>query len=75
MPTTVSSRGLPLVRAKVDSPMETRSRLLLVFAGLPEPQPGQEILDEHGQCVATVDLGYRAAKIAIEYDGDLHRTK
>ncbi|WP_020575646.1 hypothetical protein [Actinopolymorpha alba] len=54
--------------------METRLRLLFVLAGLPEPQPGLEILDNHGQWVATADLQYRAQRIAIEYDGDLHRT-
>ena len=31
-------RAASLVRAGVDSPMETRIRLLIVLAGLPEPQ-------------------------------------
>jgi hypothetical protein len=63
-----------LVRPRVDSPMETRTRLLLVLAGLPCPEPGLDIRDEFGQWVATVDLQYRHQKIVLEYDGDLHRT-
>jgi hypothetical protein len=63
-----------LVLAHVDSPMETRTRLLLVFGGLPCPEPGREVLDEYGQWVARPDLQYRAQRIALEYDGDLHRT-
>lgn len=68
-------RASTLVRARVDSPMETRTRLLLVLAGLPEPLPGKEILDRHHQWVATVDLAYPGVRVAIEYDGDLHCTK
>ncbi len=36
----ISIRAAELVRPKVDSPMETRVRLLLVLGGLPEPEPG-----------------------------------
>jgi hypothetical protein len=63
-----------LVRARVDSPMETQVRLLIVMAGLPCPEPGCDVLDDDGQWVATVDLQYRAQRIAIEYDGLLHLT-
>jgi hypothetical protein len=62
-----------LVRPRVDSPMETRTRLLLVLAGLPCPEPGLAIYDEYGEWVATADLQYREQRIALEYDGDLHR--
>ncbi len=67
-------QAVRLVMPHVDSPMETRTRLLLVFGGLPCPEPGREVLDEYGQWVATPDLQYRAQRIALEYDGDLHRT-
>lgn len=67
-------RAAGLVHERVDSPMETRVRLLIVLAGLPSPEPGREVLDDDGQWVATVDLRYRAQRIAIEYDGDVHRT-
>jgi hypothetical protein len=71
----LAKRVADLVRPRVDSPMETRVRLLLVLAGLPCPEPGGEILDEHGQWVATADLQYRAQRIVIEYDGELHHRR
>jgi hypothetical protein len=70
----LARRAASLVRPRVDSPMETRFRLLIVLAGLPCPEPCAEVRDEYGQWVATVDLRYRDQRIAIEYDGDLHRT-
>jgi len=68
-------RAAQLVRAGVDSPMETRVRLLVVLAGLPEPEPNVVIRDEVGEWVGVVDLAYPDLKIAIEYHGDVHRTK
>ncbi len=62
-----------LVRARVDSPMETRLRLLIVLAGLPEPAVNRPVNDGPGW-VATPDLSYPACRIAIEYDGEHHRT-
>ena len=53
--------------------METRVRLLLVLAGLPEPEPGYVIRDADGEWIAQVDLAYPAQRIAIEYHGDVHR--
>ena len=61
-----------LVRARVESAKETRTRLLLVFAGLPEPECNYRILDEHGREKWRLDLAYPALKVAIEYDGDHH---
>ncbi len=62
------------VRAGTDSPMETRLRLLLVGAGLPEPVIGNTILDRTGAFVGTPDLAYVRERIAIEYEGDVHRS-
>lgn len=61
-----------LVRRGVDSPQETRTRLLMVFAGLPEPDINIELRDEYGAIQRRIDLGYRAFKLAIEYDGRQH---
>lgn len=63
-----------LVRAGVDSPMETHLRLLLVLAGLPEPVVGHVVLDSDGGWLATPDLSYPELEIAIEYDGAHHLT-
>lgn len=66
--------ALRLVVPGVDSPMETRVRLLLLDAGLPCPQIGVDITDHTGAWLARPDLSYPDLKIAIEYDGDHHRT-
>ncbi|MEY9951702.1 hypothetical protein [Leifsonia sp. EB34] len=55
------------------SPQETRLRLLLVDAGLPEPELNYRV-HRDGRLIAMVDLAYPARRIAIEYLGDLHRT-
>jgi len=61
------------VRERVDSPMETRLRMLIVLAGLPEPTIDHVILDEHGRLLYRFDLSYPELKIAVEYDGRQHR--
>ncbi|TDD63770.1 DUF559 domain-containing protein [Jiangella aurantiaca] len=66
--------ALRLIRPEVDSPMETRLRLLIVDAGLPCPEVGVNVVDETGAWLARPDLSYPHLKIAIEYDGDHHRT-
>jgi very-short-patch-repair endonuclease len=61
------------VRARVDSPMETPLRLLIVHAGLPERETNRDVISSHGGWLACPDLSYPEWKIAIEYDGDHHR--
>jgi hypothetical protein len=63
-----------LVRTRVDCRPETLLRLLLVLAGLPEPETGLAVSDAHGGWIATPDLSYPHVKIAIEYDGSHHFT-
>ncbi|WP_426184046.1 hypothetical protein [Microbacterium sp. TWP3-1-2b2] len=65
--------ALELARAGVDSPKETQTRLAIIGAGLPEPVV-QHAVDDAGGLVATVDLAYPELKIAMEYEGDGHRT-
>ena len=60
------------VREGVDSPMETRLRLLLVLAGLPEPEVNHLIRDEWGAVLRRLDLAYPALKLIIEFDGRQH---
>ena len=69
----LARRAAGLVRERVDSPMETRTRLLIVFAGLPEPETNRDALDEAGGWIARPDLSYPLLRIAIEYDGEDHR--
>lgn len=65
-------RAALLVRAEVDSPMETRLRLLIVLAGLPEPTVNYKIRDERGVVVRRLDLSYPQVKLIVEYDGRQH---
>lgn len=63
-----------LCKERVASPKETETRVLLVEAGLPEPEVNGDVVGLTGIRIAEVDLLYRAEKIAIEYEGDHHRT-
>lgn len=62
-----------LLRPGVESPRETRLRLLLLGTGMPEPVCGLEIGDEFGP-IGWFDLVWPDWKVAAEYDGDQHRT-
>lgn len=57
---------------RAESPMETRPRLGLVRAGLPKPHVQYQVCDAHDHVIARVDLAYPAAKLALEYDGEVH---
>lgn len=65
-------RAASYVRRDVDSPMETRLRMLLVLAGLPEPQVNLKIRDEDGEVLRKYDLSYPAVRVAVEYNGKVH---
>ena len=65
-------RALADARAGTDSPMETRTRLLLVRAGLPCPLVNLEILDEFGRSMYFLDMSYPEVQIGVEYDGAIH---
>lgn len=56
-----------------ESPMESRFRMLLVLGGLRRPEAQVEIRDRFGRFVARVDLYYREERLALEYDGGIHR--
>lgn len=66
-------RAVALVRRNVRSPKEVELRLLVLAAGLPEPEVNGVITDQQGRFVAECDLVYRGAKVVLEYEGDGHR--
>ena len=66
--------AITAVRAGTDSPKETELRLLIVRAGLPEPIVGHQVLDADGYFIGVPDLAYVEEKIALDYDGEVHRT-
>jgi hypothetical protein len=65
---------LPLIDGGAESPQETRTRLVLIDAGLPTPQTQIRVCDEYGDFVARIDMGYRELLVGIEYDGPQHWT-
>jgi hypothetical protein len=65
--------ALPLVDGGAESPKETWLRLLLIDAGLPTPTTQIPVLDGYWP-VAYVDMGWEKYKVAVEYDGDQHRS-
>lgn len=67
-------RAAARVRIGAESRMETLLRLLLLRAGLPEPELNQELYDDRGRWIGRFDLVYREARVIVEYDGDQHRT-
>jgi hypothetical protein len=64
---------LPLVDAGSQSPKESWLRLLLVDGGLPIPQTQIPVV-VNGLPTAFLDMGWRKVKLAVEYDGDQHRS-
>ena len=66
-------RAAALVRDRVDSPRETKLRLCLVLAGLPEPECNP-LLGTADYPIGRVDLLLEAYKLILEYEGDQHRT-
>ena len=66
--------ALVRVRAGSESPRETLLRLRLVDAGLPEPELGVDVFAHDGRWIARLDMFYRTWRVAVEYDGDQHRT-
>ena len=62
-------RAARFARKGVDSPKETRLRMLLVLAGLPEPTVNVIIRNPDGSWRMRFDLSYPGLKLIIEYDG------
>lgn len=65
--------ALPLVDKGAESPRETWLRLLLIRAGFPRPQTQIPVYD-YGALIACLDMGWQDIKVAVEYEGDHHRT-
>lgn len=67
-------RLLPLIDPGAESLKESWLRLLLVDDGFPVPETQIPVVDETGEAFAFVDMGWRELQLAVEYDGDQHRT-
>lgn len=67
--------ALPLVRTGVKSPMESRARLVMARAGLPEALRNHDV--HHpvtGEWLGQADFVWLRQRVVAEYDGEHHRT-
>ena len=64
--------ALDLLDGRADSAPESEIRVALNQAGLPRPSVGYPIA--LGDAVVHVDLAWQDVKVALEYEGDYHRT-
>lgn len=64
---------LDMVDDGAQSPKETWLRLLLTDAGFPTPQTQIPVLGPDGYPRYYLDMGWREAMVAVEYDGQQHR--
>lgn len=66
--------ALEWVRPRVESRQETRLRLLIVRAGLPEPETNVYLPLRYQRRRVRGDLVYLRYRTLVEYDGEQHRT-
>jgi very-short-patch-repair endonuclease len=67
------AEAVDYVRTEVDSRPESLLRMLLVRAELDEPHVNVPLFDRFGTRIGRPDLLYPNARLAIEYEGDIHR--
>ena len=65
--------ALELSDSGAQSPQETWLRLLLMRGGFPRPRTQIPVI-VGGRVKYYLDMGWEAIKLAVEYDGDQHRT-
>ncbi len=66
-------RSARYAEPRSESPMETRLRMELVTAGLPQPVAQAELHDRAGKFVGRVDLYYPDRRLVMEFDGSIHK--
>jgi hypothetical protein len=64
---------LKLMDAGAESPQETRTRLVLIDGGFPRPTTQIPVLADDGSSFY-LDMGWENIMVAVEYDGQHHRT-
>lgn len=67
--------ALRLVREDSWSPRESMTRVLLVRAGLPEPELNVDLFDRSGAFLGCADMVYPRYRVIIEYQGEHHRLR
>jgi hypothetical protein len=67
-------QALDLVDAGAESPRETWLRLMVIHDGYPRPETQIPVLSGDGLRRYFLDMGWRDLMLALEYEGDHHRT-
>lgn len=67
-------QALDLVDGGAESPRETWLRLQVIRGGFPRPQTQIPVHDEYGVLVGVFDMGWEDVMVALDYEGDQHRT-
>jgi hypothetical protein len=67
-------RAATLFDMGAQSPKESWLRVVLIEAGVPRPQTQIVVCDEFGDVFAYLDMGWPELQVAVEYDGEQHRT-
>ncbi len=68
-------QALVWVRPGVRSAQETRTRLLFVWGGLPEPEVNVPLTDQAGEFLGEGDLVWRRQQVVAEYQGSEHASR
>jgi hypothetical protein len=57
-----------------ESPQETRTRLVLTYAGLRPTKTQIDVFGRYGAHIHRIDMGWPEYKVGVEYDGEQHWT-
>jgi hypothetical protein len=70
----VRRAAIPLLSDRAESYRESILRVAILQAGFSPPEVNYEIVDADGRLIARVDLAWPDRLVAVEYEGDHHRT-
>ncbi|MFV0435288.1 MAG: hypothetical protein ACK5LO_15120 [Leucobacter sp.] len=68
-------QALPLLSTSSASPPESHLRLQLREWGFPEPDLDVDVFDHEGNLIGCSELAFCDYRVALEYEGDHHRTR
>jgi REase_MTES_1575 len=57
-----------------ESPQETRTRLVLTYAGMRPTKTQIDVFGRYGAHIHRIDMGWPEYKVGVEYDGEQHWT-
>jgi very-short-patch-repair endonuclease len=66
--------ALEMLSPLAESPRESVLRAMILLARFPPPEVNHVVFDRRHRFLARVDLAWPEKKVAVEYEGDHHRT-